>query len=213
MELRHVNGEDLSVIMVDRGMVDDHLPNNVLAALKRCQQEVREVTPWRREEGGNWTREEGGKSRKEEAHEVEQTAVDLGGEEGAQREATPSNNGEGGENGHIEQVDDKEDEPREATPSNREEGGNERNGGTPEIEQVASKESQKRVLSWKRKKRIHKEKRQEDYEADQVAVELDDQEGVASEQQRVQSSNTPVHETIVEVHGAGEDETAFYTNI
>lgn len=39
--MRHVNGEDLAVIMVDRGMVDDHLPNNVLAALKRCQREAR----------------------------------------------------------------------------------------------------------------------------------------------------------------------------
>jgi hypothetical protein len=36
-----VSGEDLAVIIVDRGMMDDHLPNNVLAALKRCQSEVR----------------------------------------------------------------------------------------------------------------------------------------------------------------------------
>ena len=28
------------MIAVDRGMVDDHLPNNVLAALKRCQREI-----------------------------------------------------------------------------------------------------------------------------------------------------------------------------
>ena len=36
-----MSGEDLAVIIVDRGMMDDHLPNNVLAALKRCQSEVR----------------------------------------------------------------------------------------------------------------------------------------------------------------------------
>lgn len=39
----HVNGKDLAVIIVDRGMVEDHLPNNVLAALKRCQRELRVV--------------------------------------------------------------------------------------------------------------------------------------------------------------------------
>ena len=41
--MRHVSGEDLAVIIVDRGMMDDHLPNNVLAALKHCQKEVRKV--------------------------------------------------------------------------------------------------------------------------------------------------------------------------
>ena len=34
-----MSGEDLAVIIVDRGMFEDHLPNNVLAALKRCQKE------------------------------------------------------------------------------------------------------------------------------------------------------------------------------
>ena len=37
--VRHLNDEDLSVIMIERGMVDDHLPNNVLNALKGCQKE------------------------------------------------------------------------------------------------------------------------------------------------------------------------------
>lgn len=32
------------MILVDRGMMDDHLPNNVLAALKRCQWQVRRKT-------------------------------------------------------------------------------------------------------------------------------------------------------------------------
>ena len=35
-----MKGEDLCVIIVDRGMVDDHLPNNVLAALRRCRREL-----------------------------------------------------------------------------------------------------------------------------------------------------------------------------
>ncbi len=35
-----MNGEDICVIMVDRGMVQDHLPNNVLAALIRCKKEM-----------------------------------------------------------------------------------------------------------------------------------------------------------------------------
>ena len=36
-----MNGEDLAVIVVDRGMIDDHLPNNVLAALLKCQRQAR----------------------------------------------------------------------------------------------------------------------------------------------------------------------------
>ena len=43
--MRHVNAEDLAVILVDRGMVDDHLPNNVLTALKKCQQQVSRGRP------------------------------------------------------------------------------------------------------------------------------------------------------------------------
>ena len=38
--MNHVNSEDICVITVDRGMVDDHLPNSVLAALLRCQKEI-----------------------------------------------------------------------------------------------------------------------------------------------------------------------------
>ena len=40
INLRYVSGEDLCVIVVDRGLVDDHLPNNVLKALIRCQEEI-----------------------------------------------------------------------------------------------------------------------------------------------------------------------------
>lgn len=46
--MRHVNGEDLAVIVVDRGMIDDHLPNNVLAALKRCQREAQKCVSSKR---------------------------------------------------------------------------------------------------------------------------------------------------------------------
>lgn len=48
----HVNGKDLAVIIVDRGMVEDHLPNNVLAALKRCQRELRVVCKNKQTTGG-----------------------------------------------------------------------------------------------------------------------------------------------------------------
>ena len=48
------------MIIVDRGMMDDHLPNNVLAALKRCQREVRQVSTV------------GSKSREQEGMEMEE---------------------------------------------------------------------------------------------------------------------------------------------
>ena len=38
--MNHVNSEDSSEIIVDRGMVGDHLPNHVLSALLRCQKEI-----------------------------------------------------------------------------------------------------------------------------------------------------------------------------
>lgn len=40
MKVHHIPGEDLCVIKIDRGMIDDHLPNNVLNSLKRCQQQL-----------------------------------------------------------------------------------------------------------------------------------------------------------------------------
>jgi len=39
MKVSEICNEDLCVITVDRGTIDDHLPNNVLNALKRCKQQ------------------------------------------------------------------------------------------------------------------------------------------------------------------------------
>ena len=39
MTVSEICNEDLCVITVDRGTIDDHLPNNVLNALKRCKQQ------------------------------------------------------------------------------------------------------------------------------------------------------------------------------
>ena len=64
--MRHINDDDLSVIVVDRGMVDDHLPNNVLSALKRCQKKLvgslynaEEMQTMREEKIARITREKG----------------------------------------------------------------------------------------------------------------------------------------------------------
>ena len=37
--VHHVAGEDLCVMKMDRGMVDDHLPNAVMSALDQCEKE------------------------------------------------------------------------------------------------------------------------------------------------------------------------------
>ena len=43
MKVTHKPGEDFSVILLDRGILEDHLPNNVLSAMKRCQAQL--ITP------------------------------------------------------------------------------------------------------------------------------------------------------------------------
>ena len=58
--MHHVNGEDLPVILVERGMIEDHLPNNVLAALLRCQEQAyRDAGGTMQESGGGTVRREG----------------------------------------------------------------------------------------------------------------------------------------------------------
>jgi len=58
MKVSEICNEDLCVITVDRGTIDDHLPNNVLNALKRCKQQfmdaVESLQEWK---GGSdsWT--------------------------------------------------------------------------------------------------------------------------------------------------------------
>jgi hypothetical protein len=39
LAVERISSEDLCVMIMDRGMMDDHLPNAVLNALKRCQKE------------------------------------------------------------------------------------------------------------------------------------------------------------------------------
>ena len=39
LSVERISSEDLCVLIVDRGMVDDHLPNSVLNALKRCKKQ------------------------------------------------------------------------------------------------------------------------------------------------------------------------------
>ena len=39
LAVERISSEDLCVMIMDRGMIDDHLPNAVLNALKRCKNE------------------------------------------------------------------------------------------------------------------------------------------------------------------------------
>ena len=39
LAVERISSEDLCVMIMDRGMIDDHLPNAVLNALKRCKKE------------------------------------------------------------------------------------------------------------------------------------------------------------------------------
>ena len=39
LAVERISSEDLCVIIMDRGMMDDHLPNAVLNALKRCKKQ------------------------------------------------------------------------------------------------------------------------------------------------------------------------------
>ena len=45
LSVERISSEDLCVLLMDRGMVDDHLPNSVLNALKRCKNQFLPNSP------------------------------------------------------------------------------------------------------------------------------------------------------------------------